>query len=76
MKRKVNKINNDGTTEEFDMMIRTTQGLRCKACNSPLASVEFDGELCDTCLVVVHKLNRALYELEDADVELVIDELE
>ena len=57
------------------MNIRTTVGLRCKACNDALSAVEFDGELCETCLVVVHQVNRSLYEkVEDNDI--IEDEME
>jgi hypothetical protein len=46
---------------------KRTVGVTCKACNRSLDSTDADGELCGTCLRVVHELNHRLYE--DYDVE-------
>lgn len=56
-------------------MTNLKPGLHCKACNSPLADIWFDPELCQACMAVVTELNADLDPLEDSP-ELVFDDEE
>jgi hypothetical protein len=44
---------------------KLTDGLHCKACNSPLDDVRGDKELCGECMGVVMDMNRDLLVIEE-----------
>lgn len=51
------------------LQINKTKGITCKACDRSLDTTECDGELCSTCLGVVHELNKDVYLDNDVSEE-------